>query len=159
MESKLTYLGAIIGLILLLLDLKFLWGATYLGQVPSIFVIAIVVGLISGKPMQGGMATSIALIGGVIIGIALSPVIFPEWWAEPDVTWFGVTFYAILLPVINLVPAETSGWEALGAFLAMIVLTPILYVVAIVLGGLFGWIGGKIQKSIVKEETTQYGTE
>jgi hypothetical protein len=155
MDSKQTYIGSIIGLGLFLLDLKFQWAATFLGQVPSIFVISLVVGLIAGKPKQGSIATTIALIGGVVVGIVLSPVIFPEWWVLPDVTWFGVTFYAIMLPVINIIPAETSGWEALGAFIAMIVLTPIFYVAAIVFGGLTGWIGSKIQQRIRKEEPAQ----
>ncbi len=151
MYPKEMYLGALVGMALFLFELKFLVISPLIRPIPSVFIIAMVVGLIAGSPTDGSISVFIAEFGGILIAVLLSPFTFPEWWI-PDATYLGIFFGALMLPIMYMLPPDITGWEALGAFIAMLFLTPIIYTISIALGGAFGWIGKKIRKSRPKPQ-------
>ncbi len=150
-------LACAVGVILFVVDFAFGWLTLLTGVFPMLFVIAFIVGLIAGGFKRGSWCTFVALIIGLAIGVAIAPLIIAET-ADPDMMLIGVVILTIYYPLRGTydVIFDVSGWEALGAFIMSLFLTPMIYLASLFVGGIGGVVGGFVRRRMLQ---TDMGTD
>ena len=153
----------IIGFVMVATDMKFGWISLFLGGISSVLIIALVVGVIAGTFKDGIIAMLGTLVLSVL-GIALlMPILYPEWLPV-----FAPFFIPIdILRVSSVIVQQsatlgTSGlpWYQVGEFfpgeigLGTVILTPFIFGIALVIGGVGGYIMTRVMSETSSQEPT-----
>jgi hypothetical protein len=138
--------AVLIGIILFITDFAFGWMTFIFGRFPIVWVIAIIVGILSGGIKKGVVNSFFALLFGWLISIPLTPIVLAEFFTE-DATIIGILLVAAIWPMRGTFYFEYQGnWieglaVAVGMLIVMLVGTPVIYLMALgaaAIGGLIG---------------------
>lgn len=146
MVGKESILVILIGIALFATDFVFGWMTFIFARFPSVWVIALIVGILGGGVMKGIQRTAIVLIIGVALGTLFVPYIFMEDWSE-DVTLIGILLVAAIWPFRGTFAFEYEGniieelVVGFGMLVVMLVGTPLFYLISLGVAGLGGLIG------------------
>ncbi len=157
-------LATIVGVILFVSDLVFGWLTMFLGPIPVIFIVAIIIGVIAGGIGLALLSTLASWAIGIVIGALIAPVAFDDFFtSEP--TFFSLLFFVFIYSIRGMYNFTYEGdivevlIVGLLYLVVMIVITPIIYLLSFVLAALGGILGKLLRKSLNKEgETAQPAT-
>ncbi len=152
MRGQWMILSVIVGVVMLITDMKYGWLSLFLGGFSSLLVIALVVGIIAGGVKDGILSVLATEFLGVLVITLIMPYVFPEW------CYILVGFFPIdmlLASVIIIQHSATLGtlglpWYLVGEHgpeaLGSLIMAPFIFGTALVLGGLGGHIGRVIRQ-------------
>ncbi|MFX1367659.1 MAG: hypothetical protein ACFFAY_03570 [Promethearchaeota archaeon] len=146
MFEKEVLFAVLIGIILFVTDFVFGWMTTIFGRFPIVWVIAIIVGILSGSIAKGVQNSFFTLLFGWLISIPLTPIVLAEFFTE-DATIAGILLVAAIWPLRGTFYFEYQGnWIeglafALGMLLVILVGTPVIYLIALAVAAIGGLIG------------------
>ena len=151
----------VVGFVMIATDMKFGWMSLFLGGISSILLIALLVGVITGKFKDGILAMLGTLIVSVIGITLLMPVLYPEWSAV-----FAPSFILIdvlRVPFVIVQQSVTLGtvgvpWYLVGEYfpgeigMGTVILTPFIFGLSLFLGGLGGYIMTRVSSKPPSQE-------
>jgi hypothetical protein len=153
MFEKEVLFAVLIGIILFVTDFALGWMTFIFGRFPIVWVIAIIVGILSGGIMKGVKNTFATLLFGWLLACLLTPYVLAEYFTE-DATILGILLVAALWPMRGTFFFEYSGnWieglaVAIGVLIIMLVGTPVLYLLSLMVAAIGGGIGRVILGSL-----------
>ena len=142
-------LAVIIGVTLFLSDFAIGWLTSITGRFPVIFIIALIIGIVAGKHVDGLLATALTWLVSIPLGMAITPLVYSEL-ISPDVSLFGLFLFVPLWELRGTFNYQFEGnfiEEVIVGFaylLIIIFIGPAIYVASLV----FGLLGGSIGKLI-----------
>jgi len=163
-------LAIIIGTILVMLDMKFGIMSLFMFGVSSILVVAFIVGIIAGGVKDGILSELGVIVLSILLMTLLMPFAYPEW-AEvllyPDAF---IPLSMVFLAMYMLDHSYTLGvlgvfwYDALGSpeynphLFTMLIVAPFTYGLALVLGGLGGFVGKRLWPKVSPGPKTEQPT-
>ena len=160
MRGQWMILSVIVGVVMLITDMKYGWLSLFLGGFSSLLVIALVVGIIVGGVKDGVLSVLAAEFLGVLVITLLMPYVFPEWYALMA-GFIPIDMLLVCIVIIqNSATLGTLGlpWYLVGEFmlgeigLGTVIMTPFIFGIALVLGGLGGHIGRIIRQRFMEPD-------
>ena len=159
LRSKMLW-AIIIGFVMVATDMKFGWMSLFLGGISSVLLIALVVGVIAGAFKDGIIAMLGTLVVSVLGITLLMPFLYPEW-----ITAFAPFFIPIDILRVSFVIVQQSAtlgttgqpWYLVGEFFpgeigfGTVILTPFIFGLALLLGG----VGGYIMTRVMSKPSSQ----
>ena len=146
-------LSIVVGLGLFLTDFIFGWLTFLCGSVPVIFIIALIIGLIAGSHSGGIFATMITWIGGISIGILITPIVFADLMT-PETNILGLFLFVFIYSVRGVYDLSFEGniievfVVGIGMLIVVLVLTPVLYLFSFAFAPVGVVIGNFIRKRV-----------
>ena len=160
MHGQWMILSVIVGVVMLITDMKYGWLSLFLGGFSSLLVIALVVGIIVGGVKDGILSLLAAEFLGVLVITLLMPYVFPEWYALMA-GFIPIDMLLVSIAIIqNSSTLGTLGlpWYLVGEFmpgeidLGTVIMAPFIFGIALVLGGLGGHIGRVIRQRFLEPD-------
>jgi len=159
MSSKMLW-AIIVGFVMVVTDMMFGWMSLFLGGLSSVFIVALVVGLIAGKFKDGILAMLGTLVVSVIGITLLMPFLFPEWL--PVFAPFFIPIDILRVSFVIVQQSATLGtrglpWYQVGEFFpgeigfGTVILTPFIFGIALFIGG----VGGYIMTRVMSKPSSQ----
>ena len=158
MRGQWMILPVIVGVVMLITDMKYGWLSLFLGGFSSLLVIALVVGIIVGGVKDGILSVLVVEFLGVLLITLLMPYVFPEWYALMA-GFIPIDMLLVCIAIIqNSATLGTLGlpWYLVGEFmpgeigLGTVIMAPFIFGIALVLGGLGGHIGRIIRQRFME---------
>lgn len=160
MRGQWMILSVIVGVVMLITDMKYGWLSLFLGGFSSLLVIALVVGIIVGGVKDGILSVLAPEFLGVLVITLLMPYVFPEWYALMA-GFIPIDMLLVSIAIIqNSATLGTLGlpWYLVGEFmpgeidLGTVIMAPFIFGIALVLGGLGGRIGRVIRQRFLEPD-------
>ncbi|MGY5854896.1 MAG: hypothetical protein RTU92_15110 [Candidatus Thorarchaeota archaeon] len=153
-------LATIVGLGLFLTDFIFGWLTFLCGSIPVIFIMALIIGLIAGSHSGAIFATMITWIGGIGIGILITPLVFADF-VTPETNILGLFLFVFIYSVRGVFDISFEGniieviVVGIGMLIVVLVLTPVLYLFSFAFAPIGVVIGNFIRKRVGERSVEQ----
>jgi hypothetical protein len=154
MQWKKMLLAIIIGIVLLITDIRFGWMSVHVSGIWTLFIIIFVVGLLAGDISGGFVGALLTELLGVGIMAIIPGILFPEVSiTATDILSRMWLVMALSLSYSMRFPDAPVPWiEGLVIIILLVALAPLVYLMALFFGLIGGLLGRFIHPLVFKSK-------